>query len=264
MHESVNQEGHKGLNEDQKVVENDPYTDDLESQEETSLKDRDAFGSEFDDDLFPLTTDSGRAHLSRSQKTCCKMPAPFATERLQQQLDNSSAELRELQGQDPSLEDARTATTEEGCSVTARYFTRNGLLYHHWLQKRIRPKESPEQLVVPKKLRKPILELAHQIPLAGHLGKKKTAKRILQRFYWPTVFCDVKEHCQACTNCQKLSARKVHPAPMIPLPVISEPFQRVAMDIVGPLLKSCSGNRYILVMCDYATRYPEAVPLKGH
>ena len=50
---------------------------------------------------------------------------------------------------------------------------------------------------------------------------------------------------------------------MIPLPVISEPFQRVAMDIVGPLPKSRSGNRYILVMCDYATRYPEAVPLKS-
>ena len=78
--------------------------------------------------------------------------------------------------------------------------------------------------MVPKQLRKPILELAHQIPVAGHLWKEKTAKRILQRFYWPTVFRDVKEHCQACTSCQKSSARKVHPAPMIPLPVISEPF----------------------------------------
>ena len=49
---------------------------------------------------------------------------------------------------------------------------------------------------------------------------------------------------------------------MIPLPVIAEPFKRVAMDIVGPLQRSRSGNRYVLVMCDYATRYPEAVPMK--
>ena len=50
---------------------------------------------------------------------------------------------------------------------------------------------------------------------------------------------------------------------MIPLPIISEPFSRIAMDIVGPLPKSRSGNKYLLVICDYATRYPEAVPLKS-
>ena len=30
------------------------------------------------------------------------------------------------------------------------------------------------------------------------------------------------------------------------------------MDIVGPLLCSRRGNQYILVVCDYATRFPEA------
>ena len=35
------------------------------------------------------------------------------------------------------------------------------------------------------------------------------------------------------------------------------------MDIIGPLPLSKSGNCYVLVMCDYTTRYPEATPLKG-
>ncbi len=35
------------------------------------------------------------------------------------------------------------------------------------------------------------------------------------------------------------------------------------MDIVGPLPKSRSGKRYILVICDYATRYPEAIALRS-
>ena len=35
------------------------------------------------------------------------------------------------------------------------------------------------------------------------------------------------------------------------------------MDIVGPLPRSKSGNCYILVLCDYATRYPEAIPLRS-
>ncbi len=34
------------------------------------------------------------------------------------------------------------------------------------------------------------------------------------------------------------------------------------MDIVGPLEKSSAGHRYILVICDYATRYPEAFALR--
>ena len=34
------------------------------------------------------------------------------------------------------------------------------------------------------------------------------------------------------------------------------------MDIVGPLPQTSTGHRYILVICDYATRYPEAIPLK--
>ena len=51
-------------------------------------------------------------------------------------------------------------------------------------------------------------------------------------------------------------------APLIPLPVISQPFERIAMDIVGPLPMSSRGNRFILVICDYATRYPEAVALR--
>ena len=34
------------------------------------------------------------------------------------------------------------------------------------------------------------------------------------------------------------------------------------MDIVGPLPRSSSGKRFILVICDYATHYPEAVALR--
>ena len=36
------------------------------------------------------------------------------------------------------------------------------------------------------------------------------------------------------------------------------PFERIAMDIVGPLPKAERGNRYLLVVVDYYTRWPEA------
>lgn len=47
------------------------------------------------------------------------------------------------------------------------------------------------------------------------------------------------------------------------MPVITTPFKRIAMDIVGPLEKSSAGYHYILVVCDYATRFPEAFPLRS-
>lgn len=52
-------------------------------------------------------------------------------------------------------------------------------------------------------------------------------------------------------------------ARLILLPIIEEPFNRIAVDIVGPLVRSKSGNRYILVVNDHAILYPEAVPMKN-
>ena len=48
---------------------------------------------------------------------------------------------------------------------------------------------------------------------------------------------------------------------MIPPPFIGKPLQRIAMDIIGPLPRSNDGNKYILTICDYATRYPEPIPI---
>ena len=40
------------------------------------------------------------------------------------------------------------------------------------------------------------------------------------------------------------------------------PFERIAMDIVGPLPKTQRNNRYMLVVIDYYTRWPEAFALE--
>ena len=45
---------------------------------------------------------------------------------------------------------------------------------------------------------------------------------------------------------------------MQPLPVISEPFHRIAMDFTDPLLRIKGGKCYIIVSMDYVTKWPEA------
>ena len=119
-----------------------------------------------------------------------------------------------------------------------------------------------EQLLLPKPYRKIVCKVAHSVPLAGHLGRDKTADRITRRFYWPTLFRDVAEYCHRCPECQRTTRGNQRRVPLVPLPIMREPFKRIAMDIVGPLPRSRRGNQYILVVCDYATRYPEAVPLR--
>ena len=82
----------------------------------------------------------------------------------------------------------------------------------------------------------------------------------MRRFYWPTVFRDVKEYCKQCPECQLCSKQKPKKSPLVNLPIMGEPFERIAMDIVGPLPRSKSGHKYILVLSDYVTKYPEAIP----
>ena len=40
-----------------------------------------------------------------------------------------------------------------------------------------------------------------------------------------------------------------------------EPFERVAMDIIGPLPKTGRGNRYILTVVDHFAKHVEAIAL---
>ena len=118
------------------------------------------------------------------------------------------------------------------------------------------------RILVPKGRRKAVLELAHTHMLAGHFGRKKTFTRLSAKFLWPRMWLEVKEYVRSCGGCQLASRKDKARAPLQPLQVETEPFHKVAFDIVGPLPKSSSGFRYILTMMDLYSKFPAAVPLK--
>ncbi|KAJ1108354.1 hypothetical protein NDU88_005730 [Pleurodeles waltl] len=120
------------------------------------------------------------------------------------------------------------------------------------------------RLVIPLQYREFLLTLAHDIPLAGHLGQIKTWERLVPLFHWPRMSEDTKDFCKSCVTCQASGKTGGTPkAPLIPLPVVGVPFERVGVDIVAPLdTPTASGNRFILVVVDHATRYPEEIPLR--
>ena len=236
-----------------------------EPEDQVDTVENDQMELNFADDIF--TGGRERSRPTRSQKRATRFEHAVDHQR-RETIENTASipmtrdELMRGQQGDETLIAAREeATSERTLSAEEGYIYRNDLLYH---RRRGDPSGTMiERLVLPVDSRLAVMRVAHEIPLSGHLGKRKTTDRILQRFYWPTIYRDVAEFCRSCHSCQLDSSRRVSRAPLIPLPIIAEPFRRIAMDIVGPLPKSRSGKRYILVICDYATRYPEAVALRS-
>ena len=221
--------------------------DDQEDQSE-SQRQEPTLGEEFDfsEDLFRRSRPA-RQDLLRGQRRKANKS------RMMSDKEDTST-LSRAQQEDPEVQRWRS---EEDPS---RVKEKQGVLLRVWRSRN--EGTEYEQIVLLEEYRKQVLRMAHALPLAGHLGKQKTAQRILRQFYWPSVFKDVEKYCRQCPECQVVGRRVTGRAPLIPLPIVGELFEKVAMDIVGPLPKTARGHRYILVICDYATRYPEVMPLK--
>lgn len=136
-----------------------------------------------------------------------------------------------------------------------------------WLSQKAKEADlSPEyQIVLPFGYRAAVLKLAHDHPLSGHLGSTKTFMRVAKYFYWPGLRSAVAKHCRSCHTCQLAGKPNqiIRPAPLQPIPVMGEPFERLILDCVGPLPKSKAGYQYILTLMCAATRFPEAIPLRN-
>lgn len=177
----------------------------------------------------------------------------------------NSEQMKKLQQEDESLQRARdSAKTGEWIragKAKFQFIYRRGLLYRAY-EGELGVKH---QLCVPKELRPEVMRIAHDTPMSGHLATQRTRERLWFDFYWPGMSSDVKRFCQSCDRCQRMCPRsRVKKAPMEKMPLVGVPFYRVAVDLVGPIMPASEGgHRYILVMVDYATRYPEATPLKN-
>ena len=111
------------------------------------------------------------------------------------------------------------------------------------------------KIFVPEDKRVEVLHRYHNHNLAGHLGYEKTLRRINDLFYWKTMEADVKTHCEQCLSCAKRKQYGRNRAPLKSMPIATEVWQRLAMDMMGPICPiSRDNHRYILVVSDYASR----------
>ncbi|XP_037774421.1 uncharacterized protein LOC119570973 [Penaeus monodon] len=178
-------------------------------------------------------------------------------------------EFAKLQSSCPSLSSVREKVKSREPHMTRdgmmfEYIENDGLLYRKCIKSKFQDRIGKMSLVVPADCRAIVTSIAHESPLAGHFSHRKTLRRVTDQFYWPSMGSDVRDFCRSCDKCQRMSHKgRVKPVPIKPMPIITEPFLRVAIDIVGPLNPpSDDGHKYILTLIDYATGFPEAIPLR--
>lgn len=156
----------------------------------------------------------------------------------------------------------KETTVETKNGFIYKFLVKKGLIVRECIKSPFKSVEGTDVLVIPAKCRLSVLKLAHESAIAGHFGHRKTEMRIKRQFFWPGMTRDIRSFCQSCDICQRMSPTSGK-APLEPMPIITEPFAKVGIDLVGPLNPlSSEGHRYIFTMIDYATGYPEAIPLK--
>ncbi|BHF69809.1 hypothetical protein SprV_0301285600 [Sparganum proliferum] len=117
----------------------------------------------------------------------------------------------------------------------------------------------PKRLVVPRNLRAQVIRATHEE--LAHCGQAKTLTAVRQRYWWPDQRRDVVSVCQTCQTCAQIKDPVVRPrAPLEPMSA-GFPNHRIGLDIIGPLFQTKKGNRFILVIVDYFTKWCEAIPL---
>jgi hypothetical protein len=151
-------------------------------------------------------------------------------------LDISLLDLVKSQDDDEMLRKIRTLACEPvDDSVAARFLRKRGMLYRSFQS----PKDDNKQLtqlVVPKPLRNRVMSLAHDSLMSGHLETKRTRDKVLSEFYWSGVQSDVRRFCRLCDICQRTTPiGRTTKVPLCQMPIIDVPFQRVAVDLVGPI-----------------------------
>lgn len=101
-------------------------------------------------------------------------------------------------------------------------------------------------LCTPECMTKFVLKMCHDEH--RHFGRDKTLESVKSRFYWPSMYSDVKVYVQSCVQCQQGRVeRKPTYGVLQSIEYPTKPFEHLNADILGPLAHTSSGKTYIII-----------------
>ena len=117
------------------------------------------------------------------------------------------------------------------------------------------------QLLLPRSMKADVMRQMHNGLLSGHLGRKKTKEKVLQRYYWFGVRQDINNWVARCHECGMTKPLPKHAKAPLGNMLVGAPLDRLSTDILGPLPETTKGNRFILVVSDHFTKWVEIFPV---
>jgi hypothetical protein len=112
--------------------------------------------------------------------------------------------------------------------------------------------------------KKKIISEMHDCPVGGHQGIQRTLERIKLYITWPGIGEDVTKYVKQCKTCQL--NKETHSKIKLPITITDTqtiPWDKIYLDIVGPLSITENGNKYILTCQDNLSKYYIGVPLQS-
>lgn len=109
-----------------------------------------------------------------------------------------------------------------------------------------------------------IIKEMHSDPIGGHQGIHRTLERIKLYISWSNMKSDIENYIRNCDICQRNKATR--PLTRQELEITdtqSEPWNKIALDVVGPLPRTENNCKYILTCQDNLTKYLIAIPIEN-
>ena len=111
-----------------------------------------------------------------------------------------------------------------------------------------------------KKIKEEILKENHDSVDVGHLGQHRMLELLKRNYWWLGLKEDIKRYVQGCFKCQQNKVQHQRKAGELhPLEIPHELWQKISIDIIGPLPKSNGIDTIVIIV----NRFMKMIRLKA-